>query len=42
MYQEFEYWEANKGKWIDTANNADGREDAEVPISSFGFICEWQ
>ena len=36
----YDEWVANKGKWDDTANRADGYS-GDVPISSFGFICEW-
>ena len=36
----YDYWLANKGEWNDTGNTADGYE-GEVPITSFGFICEW-
>ena len=36
----YDEWVANKGKWDDTANWADGYS-GDVPISSFGFICEW-
>ena len=35
-------WEAFDGKWNDTANAADDTEtDADAPISSFGYVCEW-
>ena len=35
-------WEAFDGKWNDTANAADDTEtNADAPISSFGYVCEW-
>lgn len=37
----FETWSADKGKWDDTANEADG-SGGDAPLSSFGFVCEWQ
>ena len=36
----FSSWIANKGKWDDAGNIADGNE-GDAPLSSFGFICEW-
>jgi hypothetical protein len=33
-------WYAHKGGWNDTGNEADGIS-GDVPLSSFGFICEW-
>lgn len=36
----FESWEAHKGKWDDVSQIADGIS-GDVPLSSFGFICEW-
>lgn len=36
----YEYWNANKGGWNDTADNADGNS-GDAPLSSFGFVCEW-
>jgi len=38
--QEFESWAAHRGKWDDVSLIADGLE-GDVPVSSFGFICEW-
>lgn len=38
----YEDWEAYDGKWNDIADSADGAgQDFDVPISSFGYICEW-
>ena len=34
-------WNATFGKWDDTANDADG-DAGDAPLSSFGFICEWE
>lgn len=33
----YEEWTAYDGKWNDTAESG----DEEVPLSTFGFICEW-
>jgi len=38
---EFEAWSAHRGKWDDVSLTADGRT-GDVPLSSFGFICEWE
>ena len=41
-YKKYEYWEAHDGKWNDTADSADGSASgADAPISSFGYVCEW-
>lgn len=38
----YDDWEAYDGKWNDTVENADGTsESSDVPISSFGYVCEW-
>lgn len=37
---EFETWSAHSGKWDDVSLIASGRT-GDVPLSSFGFICEW-
>lgn len=38
----YDTWEAYDGKWNDTADSADGSGDNyDVPISSFGYVCEW-
>lgn len=33
----FSGWLCNKGGWLDTAEDGDN----DAPLSSFGFICEW-
>lgn len=41
-YKKYQYWEANDGKWNDTADSADGSDaGTDAPISSFGYVCEW-
>jgi len=38
----YDDWEAYDGKWNDTDDGADGISDnSDVPIASFGYICEW-
>ncbi len=37
---QYENWYSNKGKWNDIANEADG-SSGDVPLNSFGVICEW-
>lgn len=37
---QYENWYSNKGKWNDIANEADGTS-GDVPLDSFGLICEW-
>lgn len=38
----YENWEAMDGKWNDTANDADdSSENSDAPMSSFGYVCEW-
>ena len=37
---KYENWYSNKGKWNDIANAADGTS-GDVPLDSFGVICEW-
>lgn len=40
--KDFTYtdWKSNKGKWNDVSNEADGT-NGDVPLDSFGVICEW-
>jgi len=38
IYYEETNWTANEGKWNDIALSG----DSDAPLSSFGFICEWQ
>lgn len=40
--KDFTYtdWKSNKGKWNDVSNEADGTS-GDVPLDSFGVICEW-
>lgn len=37
---QYSTWYSNKGKWNDVSNEADG-SSGDVPLNSFGFICEW-
>lgn len=37
---QYSTWYSNKGKWNDVSNEADG-SSGDVPLDSFGFICEW-
>lgn len=37
---QYSTWYSNKGKWNDVSNEADG-SSGDVPINSFGLICEW-
>ncbi len=38
--QTYETWVEHAGRWNDIANRA-GDADDDVPLNSFGFICEW-
>ena len=38
--QTYETWVEHAGRWNDIANRA-GDADDDVPLDSFGFICEW-
>lgn len=38
--QNYETWVEHAGRWNDIANRA-GDADDDVPLNSFGFICEW-
>ncbi len=37
---DFETWNMQKNKWDDVSKTADGN-GGDIPISSFGFVCEW-
>lgn len=37
---KYENWQSNQGKWNDIANEADDTS-GDVPLDSFGVICEW-
>lgn len=37
---EYETWSAKQGKWDDCAENRSG-DDSDAPLSTFGFVCEW-
>lgn len=37
---DYETWSAKQGKWDDCAENGSG-DDSDAPLSSFGFVCEW-
>lgn len=41
-YIEYSDWLVNAGKWIDTANTADGISSGEAGLRTFGFVCEWE
>jgi len=42
-YTQYEYWEALDGKWNDTSDTADGSDPyADAPVSTFGYVCEWE
>ena len=38
--QTYETWVEHAGRWNDIANRA-GDADDDVPLDSFGFLCEW-
>lgn len=38
--QIYETWVEYAGRWNDIANRA-GDADDDVPLDSFGFLCEW-
>lgn len=38
--QTYETWEEHAGRWNDIAYDA-GDDNNDVPLRSFGFICEW-
>lgn len=38
--QTYETWEEHAGRWNDISNEA-GDDNNDVPLRSFGFICEW-
>lgn len=37
---DYDTWSAKQGKWDDCAEYGSG-EDSDAPLSSFGFVCEW-
>lgn len=37
----FDTWNMYKNKWDDVSKAADG-DSGDVPMSSFGFVCEWR
>lgn len=38
--QTYETWVEHAGRWNDIANRAVDADD-DVPLDSFGFLCEW-